>query len=139
MGTPSGSSRARRRRPGAVALSRGDPVMASSVPPLVRRQVARVSRRLFLQTLLDCLVWCWVVALAVAAGWFLLQPFVVAAPPEWLRWAVAGGLLGLATVVGMVLAFVWAPSRLAAALSLDEKFGLRERVTTSLTLAPGVE
>ncbi len=113
--------------------------MASSVPTLVRRQVTRVGRRLFLQTLLDSLVWCWVAALALAAGWFLLQPYILQANPEWLRWTVAGGLLGVGLLVAVVLAVIRAPSRLAAALSLDERFGLRERVTTSLTLAPGVE
>src|SRR6266511_141255 len=100
--------------PGAVSMSTGVRVMASSVPSLVRRQVTRVGRRLFLQTLLDSLVWCWVAALALAAGWFLLQPYVLQANPEWLRWTVAGGLLGVGLMVAVVLAVIRAPSRLAA-------------------------
>jgi hypothetical protein len=108
--------------------------MARTVPTLVQRQIARVGRRLFLQTLLDCLVWCWAGALVLSAVWFLLQPLLLASPPVWLRWAVLGGCLGVGAVLAVVLAVVRAPSRLAAALSLDEKFGLRERVTTSLTL-----
>src|SRR5262249_8667129 len=36
-------------------------------------------------------------------------------------------------------AMLRAPSKLAAALFLDERFGLKERVTTSLTLAPEEE
>jgi hypothetical protein len=110
-----------------------------TIPTVLQRQLARVSRRLFLQTLLDCLVWCWAGALAVSAVWFLLQPFLIESPPDWLRWAVAGGLAGAGAVLAVVLACVWAPSRLAAALSLDERFGLKERVTTMLTLGPGVE
>jgi hypothetical protein len=108
--------------------------MASSVPTLVQRQIARVGRRLFFQTLLDCLVWCWAGALVLSAVWFLLQPLVLTTPPEWLRWTVAGGCVGVGAILAVVLAVVRAPSRLAAALSMDEKFNLRERVTTSLTL-----
>jgi uncharacterized coiled-coil DUF342 family protein len=99
-------------------------------------QIARVSRRLFWQTFLDTLAWCWTGALALAIVWFFAQPWVLNEPRVWLRWAVAGGLLGSASVLALVLAVLRAPSRLAAALSLDERFGLRERVTTSLTLAP---
>jgi uncharacterized coiled-coil DUF342 family protein len=102
----------------------------------VERQLARVSRRLFLQTILDLLVWCWAGALVVAAGWFLIQPFALESPPAWLRWAVAGGLVGAATLLAVVLAVFRAPSRLAAALLVDERFGLKERVTTTFTLTP---
>src|SRR5262245_34146456 len=107
--------------------------------PVLRKQVSRVGRRLFLQTLLDCLAWCWIAALALSVGWFLVEPYLVASPPEWLRWTVAGSLLGVASLVGVVCAVVWAPSRLATALALDERFGLKERVTTSLTLPVHLE
>jgi len=113
--------------------------MAKTILSPVQRQVARVSRRLFLQTAVDALVWCWTGALILAGGWFLLQPFVVHEAAPWLRWTVAGGALGLATVLATVVAVLRAPSRVAAALALDEKFGLRERVTTSLTLDPRLE
>lgn len=109
--------------------------MASPSSP-VERQVARVSRRLFLQVFLDSLFWCWAGALVLVVGWFLVQPLVLAAAPEWLRWTVAGGVLAVATGLAVVLGALLRPSRLTAALSLDEKFGLRERVTTSLTLTP---
>ncbi len=110
--------------------------MARATPTPLQRQITKVSRRLFWQTVLDTLVWCWTWALVVAVGWFLAQPFVLEEPKPWLRWAVTGGLLGVGSVLALILAFVRAPSRLAAALSLDERFGLKERVTTSLTLAP---
>jgi hypothetical protein len=70
--------------------------------PVLRKQVSRVGRRLFLQTLLDCLAWCWIVALALSVCWFLVQPYLVATPPEWLRWTIAGSLVGFATLVGVV-------------------------------------
>lgn len=110
--------------------------MAGSTLSPLQRQISRVSRRLFWQTVLDSLVWCWTLALVVAIAWFILQPLVFEEPKPWLRWAVTGELLGVASVLALVLAFLRAPTRLAAALSLDERFGLKERVTTSLTLAP---
>jgi hypothetical protein len=108
-------------------------MMALAVSPL-QRQVARASWRLFLQSLFDKLVWCCATALALGAAWFVAEPYLLEAPDWWLRWAVAGGLLGGAILIALGLAFWRRPSRLTAALSLDEKFGLKERVTTSLML-----
>jgi hypothetical protein len=103
----------------------------------LHRQLRRVHRRLFLQTLLDYLAWGWTGALAAAAVWFLVeQPYLFAQPPAWQRWAVAGGLFAVGTVLAVVLAWLRSPSRVSAALEVDQKFGLKERVTTSLLLAP---
>jgi hypothetical protein len=113
--------------------------MADSVRSVLQRQVARAGRRLFLQTLVDMLVWCWVAALTISAGWFLVRLYLLGRPIDGTSWAVAGGAVGVATVLAVVLACLRAPSRLAAALLLDDRFGLKERVTTSLTLPPGVE
>jgi hypothetical protein len=104
---------------------------------VVQSQVARATRRLFVQVLLDCLVWCWAVALGLGALWFLAQPWLLGnEAEEWIRWAVAGGIFTVATIVGFVWAWRKAPSRVTAALELDQRFQLKERVTTSLTLAP---
>jgi hypothetical protein len=105
------------------------------VAPL-QRQLARVSRRLFVQTLLTSLLWSWAGALIVTAGWFLVRAAFFPQVSESLRLWVAGGLLGGGTLLAVLMAILRAPPRLAAALMLDEKFGLKERVTTSLTLAP---
>lgn len=114
--------------------------MASSTLSPLHRQVNRVSQRLFLQTLVNCLVWAWAGALAVAIFWVLVEPFAFyflkAEAPANLRWIVAGVAGGLGSIVAVALAFVLAPPRLEAALFLDERFGLRERVTTSLMLTP---
>src|SRR5579864_6691164 len=101
--------------------------MADSVRTLLQRQVARAGRRLFLQTLVDMLVWCWVGALAVSAGWFLVRLYVLGQPVgDWRSWAVVGGALGAGAAAAVVLACLRAPSRLAAALLIDDRFGLRE-------------
>jgi hypothetical protein len=108
--------------------------MAASDTAPLDRQMARVRRRLFLQGLLDGLSRAWVIALALAAGWFLGQPWAVADPPPWLRWAVAGGLIAGATLLAVVLAVLGRPRPVRVALAFDERFGLKERVTTALTL-----
>src|SRR5262249_61975449 len=59
---------------------------------------------------------------------------VAAGAPPWLRWAAAGGLTGIATILAVILAVLRRPTAVAAALSLDAKFGLKERITTSLGL-----
>jgi hypothetical protein len=110
--------------------------MARSPAMPLDLQVRRARRRLFLQTLLDTLTVAWAIALAAAAGWFLLQPLVLAAAPPWLRWAVLGGAVGIGTLVALILAVCRRPSRVDAALALDNRFGLKERVTTALTLGP---
>src|SRR5437016_3885590 len=101
----------------------------------LERQVRRVTRRLFLQTLLDRLVWCWAGGLALAAGAVLVQRRALPGLEGVLCWEAAGGLALLATGLGVALAVWAAPSRLAAGLALDERFKLRERVTTALCLS----
>jgi uncharacterized coiled-coil DUF342 family protein len=108
--------------------------MDQSKPSLMLRQISRVNRRLFLQIFVNRLFVCWTIALALGAVWFLLQPFLVENTAPWLRWVVAGGLVTGATFVTGLLAALAAPSKVLAALELDQAFGLKERVTTSMML-----
>jgi hypothetical protein len=108
--------------------------MASSTLTPLHKQVSRVSRRLFLQGFVDVLAWCWAGALVLAAAWLLAEPLIPGQRAEWVRWAVPGGVGLAATVLAVVLAILRKPDRLSAALTLDERFNLKERVTTSLTL-----
>jgi hypothetical protein len=110
--------------------------MTSPLLKPLHRQLARVSRRLFLQRLVDGLAWCWTGALVLAAGWLLVEPLIPGDRADWVRWAVAGGLGLAATLLAVLWAMLRAPDKLAAALTLDERFGLKERVTTSLSLDP---
>src|SRR6516165_9245123 len=78
----------------------GGSVMARSERPPLQRQLGRVQRRLLAQSILNALVWCWVVAILLAIAWFLLQPLLIHESPVWLRWTVGCGLAAMATVLG---------------------------------------
>jgi hypothetical protein len=108
--------------------------MARTKQSPLEQQLSRAHRRLLTQSILNSVIIGWVAGLLLAAGWFLVQPFALDRPAGWLGWAITGGLLGLATVLGIFAGWMRAPGKLAAALSLDSKFGLKERVTTSVTL-----
>ena len=71
------------------------------------KQVIRVSRRLFVQTLLDAMILCWAAALIVAVAWFLAQPWLVGHNGEALRWTVAGIIFGVGMAIGAVNFMAW--------------------------------
>jgi hypothetical protein len=110
--------------------------MAESTPSHLECQLRAVSRRLFVQSLLNALAWCWTGALLLAAGWFVAEPRLLAAPAVWLRWAVLGGLLAGGMILAVLVTVLRRATPLNAALSLDERFGLKERVATSIGLTP---
>jgi hypothetical protein len=110
--------------------------MARQPLPPLQLQLRRVRRRLFLQGLCDSLVIGWAAALALSACWLLAQPHVAAGAPPLARWGTVGGVTLLATIVAFAVAIARRPTSLTAALALDERFGLKERSTTSLTLHP---
>ena len=60
------------------------------------------------------------------AGWFIGQQYLLESLPNSTRLAIAGGLLGVGTIVAIIVAWVRAPSKLAAALLLDERCGLKD-------------
>jgi len=102
----------------------------------VERSVRKARRRLVVQRLVNSLVVAWAAALAVGLGWVLVEPWAVESSPTWLRWAVLGTAAGFGTLTAIAWAVGTAPSREAAALEVDTRFGLKERVTTALGLKP---
>ncbi len=100
------------------------------------RFIGRARRRLFGDALLHAVGVGLTAGLAVGLIWLLAEPWLLAVPPEWLRWAVGGSAVGLGLVAGVAWAVAGRPSREAAALEVDRRFDLRERVTTALGLRP---
>lgn len=101
---------------------------------LVEKQVNRVRLRLSMHVAVESLLLGWAMGLLAITLWLLLRPLAFADASGLMRWAVPATLFGLSTLGGLVLAWSRRPDRVAAALALDERFGLKERVTTFLTL-----
>jgi hypothetical protein len=101
---------------------------------LVDKQVRAVRRRLLFQVIVQSVILCWAIGFLLATFWFLLRPFVLAGVGAEVRWGVPAGLFGASTLAGLLLAWLRRPNLLVSTLALDERFNLKERVTTLLTL-----
>ena len=99
----------------------------------LQRQIRRARRRLAFQRFLDRLGWCWFAALAAAVVLIAVDKF---RPLGVEAWAWAAGALA----VGLIAAAVWTllvrGNSLEAAMEIDHRFGLKERVSSALALSP---
>jgi hypothetical protein len=102
----------------------------------IRKQVSRARRRLWVELLLNRLIRCWFVTLLVAAI-AIAVPKLIAInnlPEQWTAWWLGG-----AVVAGMLVALGWTwlrgRSELDAAMEIDRRFGLKERIASSLSLS----
>lgn len=99
----------------------------------LKQQIRRAQTRLILQQFASRLAWCWfatllVAAVAIAAGKYW--------PLDQQAWAY--GWLGGALAAGLLAAAAWTwnkrHSPLTAAVEIDRRFGLKERVASTLAL-----
>lgn len=109
--------------------------MAPDIRTEIQRQVNKVRRRLFVQELFKHAITAAVVAIVATIGWVLAKPYVWKEAEPWMRWAVLGGVGGAGLIVAFIVAWIRRPDTTRSALWLDEAFGLRERITTSLALS----
>jgi len=100
-------------------------------------QVARARRRLLLEQFLGRCVWCLLAALSLAAV-AIGVPRIVAIeglPVDWdMIWLV--GAVGGGFFAAGVWTLVFPRTALDAAIEIDRRFELRERVASSLSLSP---
>lgn len=101
----------------------------------LHKQVDIARRRLNIQRFLAYLPWCWFTALFLAAIAILVRRWM----PEVDRWIWSVSWLAGAMAVGLVAAVILTMlnrhQALDAAIELDRRFGLRERVSSSLSLS----
>src|SRR3954454_4877784 len=103
----------------------------------LHRQVARARRRLIIEQFVGRLVRCLLWALTVAAIAIAVPRIVVinGLPAEWdMAWL--GGASIAALVVTAAWTFISNRSPLDAAIEIDRRFDLRERIASSLSLSP---
>lgn len=98
---------------------------------LLQKQVRRAQRWLGLQRFARALGWCWFGALSVALVLILVDKFWPLGVDARI-WVVA------AVVLGIVAAVAWAVIRgrgpVDAAIEIDRRFGLKERVSSTLAM-----
>ncbi|HEV3344074.1 MAG TPA: hypothetical protein VG125_27110, partial [Pirellulales bacterium] len=101
---------------------------------VLKQQVRRARRRLAFQRFLGVLSWSWFAWLLVAAVVVTVDKFKPLGVLEWVWPAVALG-------AGLLMAIVWSlvtrRSELEAAIEIDRRFGLKERVSSTYALDAG--
>lgn len=104
----------------------------------IKRQVNRAQRRLIGQQFLSIAVWSLFATLLIGA-------VGLAIPKIWALPTIKQDVwnyswLGGSVVVGLVIAMIWTylvrRSSIDAAIELDRRYGLKERVSSTLALAP---
>ena len=102
----------------------------------IDRSVRIARSRLLRQSFINNLGVCWLAALGLIVVWFIAQPMLIETPPASLRWIVLGSGLALGFIAAVWRTWSTAPSAEHAALEIDNRFQLRERITTAVALPP---
>lgn len=98
---------------------------------VLKQQVRRAQRRLALQRFIGVLAWCWFGALLVAAAMIAVDKYY---PLGVLPWGWVAGALGAGLAAAIIWTWCTRRSQLEAALEIDRRFGLKERVSSTFAL-----
>lgn len=103
----------------------------------IKRQVARARRRMNGGEFLRIVAWSLTVTLAVALiGIAIPRLWVLEVNHDVWTWSWVGGSLAAGLIAGGIIAYVRRRDDLAAAIEIDRRYGLKERIASSLSLAP---
>jgi len=103
----------------------------------IKLQVRRAHRRLVLQQFLGIIGWSLFAALLVAAiGLGVPKIWILPVEQKVWMWSWIGGSLGLGLLVAIVTTVFRRRGVLEAAIEIDRRYGLKERVSSSLALGP---
>jgi GNAT superfamily N-acetyltransferase len=103
----------------------------------IKRQVGRAQRRLVLQQFWRVFGWSLFATLLLAAiGLAIPRIWVLNVQPQAWDWGWIGGGLGVGLLMAAIWTYVIRRSRLDAAIEIDRRFGLKERISSALALAP---
>jgi hypothetical protein len=95
------------------------------------KEIRRVQRRLALQRFLAVLGWCWFASLLAAAAVIVAARFY---PIRVLDWQWLAGFLAAGLVAAIAWTFFAITPALQAALEIDQRFGLKERISSTLAM-----
>jgi hypothetical protein len=101
---------------------------------LVQSAVRVARTRLIRQAFLNRVSVALAIGVAVALVWFFIQPLLLDSAPGWLRWSVLAGSALLALSYTLWQTRKQAPTQQDAALEVDSRLKLRERVVTATVL-----
>jgi hypothetical protein len=103
----------------------------------IKRQVGRAHRRLVFQQFLLVVGWSLFATLLVAViGLAVPRIWVLAVDRNIWDWSWIGGGIAAGFVVAGVWTWLIRRSKLDAAIEIDRRFGLKERVSSTLALGP---
>ena len=101
----------------------------------LQKQIRKAQRRMFLQQLVRRLIICLSITLSVAAVAVLVPKiWPLGLDRDAWTWSWIGGGLGLGILAASIWTWLRRASALAAAIEVDIRYGLKERVSSSLTL-----
>ena len=103
----------------------------------IRRQVTTARRRLTLQQFLAVVPWTLFVALLVAlSGIAATKIWVINVDDALWTWSWIGGACAAGLAAAAVWTYVVRYDTMNTAIEIDRRFGLKERVSSALSLAP---
>jgi hypothetical protein len=103
----------------------------------IKRQVFKAQSRLNWERFLSIVGWSLFATLLVGAiGLAVPKIWVVPVDAQVWFWSWAGGSLALGLVIAIVWTYLARRSDVEAAIEIDRRFGLKERVSSSLSLTP---
>src|SRR5688500_10435834 len=103
----------------------------------IKRQVSRAQRRLVLEQFLTVIGWSLFATLLLAAiGLAIPRLWAINVIQQTWDWSWIGGGIAAGLLVAGVWTYVIRHTKLDAAIELDKRFGLKERVSSTLALGP---
>ncbi|MBC8875387.1 MAG: hypothetical protein H8E44_38675 [Planctomycetes bacterium] len=103
----------------------------------IKQQVAIARRRMVFRKFLAVATWSVFATLVIAAiGLAIPKIWVLDVDPVAWMWSWIGGALGVGLLVATVWTYVVRNNAIEAAIEIDRRFQLKERVSSALSLAP---
>ena len=103
----------------------------------IKQQVAIARRRMVFRKFLAVATWSIFAMLVIAAiGLAIPKIWVLNVDPVAWMWSWIGGALGAGLLVAIVWTYVVRNNAIEAAIEIDRRFQLKERVSSALSLAP---